>query len=599
MSKEKKNKIIKIVVTSVILILFVWFFIVYPLIYFNKNEKKLEKAAKHYFEINYTQLPEKDEVKTLSFSQLSNEKYIDDLYVPYSKKVCSVSDSWVKVRKEGDGYKYYVYLKCGYLSSAVDHTGPEITLNGDSEVIVDKGQPYQDKGVKSVYDKVDKELSKDTVEIKNSGIDTSKLGTYKITYTAYDSLDNETTVERIVKVVQKLSGVVNLDTEKRGYYVGTPSNNYLKLSGMLFRIVGVNNDGSVRIVSDEDIANVDYNGIQNWLDNYYYAHLSDKAKELLTTSTFCNDRLTNTDLTTTECSTKGTKQKVGILSAEDYAKSLQNGNSYLYNNSIVWLYNDKSDKEAWTSRINYVNTSAKYMEFDKNYSFGVRPVLTIKKDTLIKGGSGSKDDPYTLGDLEVAKSNDKLNTRIAGEYVNYGGYDFRIIEKAGDGTTKVILNDILHIGNDQPIASYPETQEVTIYNPKEKGNVGYIIESQTPNYLKTDFFVKHEIEVPIYKNFALYGKAESTKKYTVRFAAPSVNEMFSANGEGLRSHSYWLRDSSKTANRKYLVADAGIVYYEKQYGNTQAYIRIVGYIKKGAIILDGKGTKEEPYVLVK
>lgn len=599
MNKEKKGKIIRIVVTSVIVLLFIWFFIGYPLLHFHRNEKALRKAAAHYFEINYTKLPEKDEVKTLSLVDLINEKYLNDLYGPYSKKVCSAKDSWVKVRKEGDGYQYYVYLKCGYLSSAVDHTGPEITLNGDLEVTLDKGQPYTDKGVKGVYDKVDKELSREKVEIRGDKIDTSKLGTYKVTYTAYDSLDNKTTVERVVKVVQKLNGVVNRDTEKRGYYTGNPTNNYIKLSSMLFRIVGVNNDGSVRIVSAEDIANVDYKGIQSWLDNYYYAHLTDKAKELLVESTFCNDRLTNTDLTTTECSTKGTKQKVGILSAEDYAKSLQDGSSYLYSDTIVWLYNDKNDKEAWTSRLYYVGTDAKYMEFDKNYSFGVRPVLTIKKDTLIKGGEGTINDPYTLGDLEVARVEDKLNTRVSGEYVNYGGYDFRIMERASDGTTKVILDDVLHINNTTPEISYATKKDVVFYNPKETGNIGYIIEHHTPTYLKTDVFSKHEIEVPIYKDYANYGKIDTTKKYQVRFSAPSVHEMFSAKGENMVSHSYWLRDSSKKANRKYLVADAGVVYYDLQLQNTEAGIRIVAYIKKNATILDGEGTKDKPYTLVK
>ena len=128
--KEKKGRMIKIVVAVAIIVLFVWFFIIYPWGYFNKNENKLKEAAKHYFEINYRELPENNEIKTLSLSELSKQKYIDDLFVPYTKNVCSVNDSWVKVRKEGDSYKYYTYLKCGYLSSGVDHTGPEINMNG-------------------------------------------------------------------------------------------------------------------------------------------------------------------------------------------------------------------------------------------------------------------------------------------------------------------------------------------------------------------------------------------------------------------------------------------------------------------------------------
>jgi len=596
MSKEKRGKIIKIVVTCVIAVLFIVVFFVYPLGYFNKNENKMKNATKHYFEVNYRELPEKDEVKTLTLSDLSKEKYIDDLYVPYTKNTCSVNDSWVKVRREGDGYQYYVYLKCGYLSSSVDHTGPEITLNGDSEIVLDKGEPYQEKGVKSVYDKVDKDMKIDSVTIQNSNINTNKLGTYKITYTAYDSLDNKTTVERVVKVVQKLSGVVTKDTGKKGYYTGVGVNNYLKLSGMLFRIVGMNNDGSVRIVAVEDIAHVDYNSIQDWLDNYYYAHLTDKAKELLVEDTFCSDRLATTDLTTTECSNDKKRKKVGILSAEDYAKTVENGNSYLYGNSIVWLANDKDDKEAWATKDGFEVRETKYKSFNKNISWVVHPVLTIKKDTLIKGGEGTEEDPYTLGDLTVAKSNDKLNTRITGEYVTYGGYDFRIIETMADGSTKVIAQDILR--NDGEKLEASEEGNVQIYNPKKKGTIGYMIENLTPTYMKTDLFVKHEIEVPIYKDRAIYGKAESTKKYQVKFAAPLMHEMFSG-GDSLAYSSYWLRDSSKTAKRKFLVSNIGNVYEIKFDYDYNGGFRVVAHINKNATILDGDGTEEEPYTLVK
>ncbi len=597
MTKEKKEKIIKIAVTSIIAVLFIWFFFIYPFAYFKGNENKLEKAAKHYYEINYQQLPERDEVRTVSLSELGQQKYIEDLYIPYTSTVCSVDDSWVKVRKEGDGYRYYVYLKCGYLNSSVDHIGPEIKLKGESEITVTKGSKYKELGVESVYDKVDGQMKTSDVIIDKHDLDTSKLGTYKVTYTAYDSMDNETIVERTVKVVQSLSGIVENDTNKKGYYVGEVDNNYLRLSGMLFRIVNANNDGSVRIVADEDVASIDYNSIQNWLNNYYYAHLTEDAKSFLVDSTFCQDQLNQADLTTTECSDGGKKQKVGILSVEDYAKSMAAGNSYLFTHSMVWLANDKDDKQAWTARDWYVNTDAKYMEFSKNYSMGVRPVLTIKKDTLIKGGKGTLGNPYVLGDLTPAKSNDKLNTRYTGEYVEYGGYLFRILEANMSGTTKVILDGTLEMDDQTTQISYPANKEVAIYNPKQKGNVGYQIEHLAANYIKTDIFTKQEIEVPIYKDNAKYGKPAETKKYKVTFAAPSMHELFASEIVYSDKEPYWLRDSSQEVGRRFAVSDTGDVYYDKKY-DMEAGIRVIAQMKKSAVILDGKGTKDDPYTLV-
>ncbi len=61
---------------------------------------------------------------------------------------------------------------------------------------------FTDPGIFNVRDATDGELKIDDVYIKGS-VNTNKIGTYEITYTAYDSLENETTVTRTVRVVKK------------------------------------------------------------------------------------------------------------------------------------------------------------------------------------------------------------------------------------------------------------------------------------------------------------------------------------------------------------------------------------------------------------
>ena len=70
-----------------------------------------------------------------------------------------------KVRQEDGEYKYYTYLKCGAISSIVDHDGPKITLNGDDEITIDKGDKYKELGVKSVVDNSDGKLDVNDVVI--------------------------------------------------------------------------------------------------------------------------------------------------------------------------------------------------------------------------------------------------------------------------------------------------------------------------------------------------------------------------------------------------------------------------------------------------
>ena len=111
-----KNKFIvkiKVLICVVIVLLFIWFLVISPMITFHSNEEKLEKAARRYFELNSDKLPIGERVKTLSLSDLYKGSYLDsDFKVPYSGKMCSVEKSWVKVKNNNGEYKYYIYLDC-------------------------------------------------------------------------------------------------------------------------------------------------------------------------------------------------------------------------------------------------------------------------------------------------------------------------------------------------------------------------------------------------------------------------------------------------------------------------------------------------------
>lgn len=81
----------------------------------------------------------------------------------------------------------------------VDNVKPEITLNGDNPMKIEKGDPFKDPGAKAT-DNVDGDL---TDQIKTSGnVDNDKLGEYKLTYFVKDSSGNEATTTRIVNVVE-------------------------------------------------------------------------------------------------------------------------------------------------------------------------------------------------------------------------------------------------------------------------------------------------------------------------------------------------------------------------------------------------------------
>ena len=86
-----------------------------------------------------------------------------------------------------------------------------------------------------------------------------------------DALGNKTVLKRKINVVQKINNTVNREA-KGSYFKGDNPNNYIYISGQTFRILGVDGDLAY-LTTDYDIANVNYDGIENWLNEVYYEHL--------------------------------------------------------------------------------------------------------------------------------------------------------------------------------------------------------------------------------------------------------------------------------------------------------------------------------------
>ena len=588
MDNKVKGKI-KLLITLAIVAVFVWFVILGPKLSFRSDEKMMEEAAKRYYEINSDKLPTGTRIKTLTLQDLYRGGFIDkDIYLPYSKEPCSLTESWVKTRQENGSYKYYVYLQCGALKSNVDHTGPVIILNGEDEITINKGDKYEEPGVKKVSDNQDGTIDVNKVTIDSSKVDTKKIGTYEVTYTISDSFNNKTEKVRKVNVIETLSNIVDKNT-KGGTYQGEVNNNYVILSGIEYRIIGRDENNNIKLVSDKDISNVNYSGIDKWLD-YFYDNITSEAKKYIVKSDYCNDKVDNKKIDTYKsCKDKVKNKYVYILSAKEMNESIdENGNSYLLPSTISWLSNTSGDKTAYTTRNGFDGTSSTFYEFDKKYNFGVRPVITIKGDSLIKGGNGSKDNPYTFKEVKSGKADELLNTRHSGEYISYSNRVFRIIGIDSDSTIKVISNDV--------ILEDIKSSDTSIYNPKQKGNIGYIINQQINSKINTDYFVNKEIEVPIYKDVANYKKEVKTNKYKVKVAAPNTYELFSAkNTEG----GYWLLNSSQNKVRKNIVSNIGVIYYSDIEMNVSSGARIVGYLNAKCKIVAGSGTEKDPYKITK
>ena len=588
MDNNKIKKIITIGLFIALILGLVWFMVIYPLVDFSEKEKTVLDASKKYYEKNSNLLPDEGDMSTVSLRTLLSQKYISTMKSTYGRKYCNVDNSWVKVKRKNGDYNYYVYLECGNMKSTIDHEGPVIKLSGDKEIEIEKDSEFKDPGIDSVYDDTDGKMNIKDVKITGK-VNTSKIGTYKIKYSAVDSFENTNTEERVVKVVQTLDKLVKKNTADDNLYKGIVINNYIEFSNMLFRIVGLNSDGSVKIVSDDVLGAVNYKDIDTWLNDYFYEHLTDQAKKYMVKEKFCSSKISSdkTKAVTKQCDSTS-KNYVGLLSLNDYNNSKEQEFSYLYPESLSWTSDYVDDKNAWATRNDGISSG--YHSLSNKYNFGVNPVVNLKKGIKLTDGDGTIYNPYKFASVKTAKAGDKINTRYSGEYVKYADRIYRIIE-VDDDYTKVI--SMFTLGER---VSTIKGNKIT-YNPTEKGNVGYYIENSVSKKVKTDIFVKRKINVSIYNSDATYSGKKTTKEYSVKLAAPSMYELYSG-AMGSHNNGYWLRDSSNKEKFAYIVSPIDVIYYSIDVP-LEADVRFTAYIGKNVTVLSGKGTQNDPYVLNK
>jgi len=600
---QKKHSGLKIFVVVAIILAFVWFLVISPMITFKSNEKKIIDAAESYYEYYSSELPTGERVKTLSLSALYDKSYLkENLFAPISNKACSVEKSWVKVKRVGGHYKYYVYLDCGAIKSNIDHKGPVVTLAGDETITVSLDGKFKDPGVKSVVDDNDGKIDPNSVKVKGK-VDTTKVGTYELEYVAYDSLMNQGSVKRTIKVVKLLKDYVKKDLKGEDYFTGEPENNYVRLSNMYFRIIGLDKNDNVILTAEEDVANVSYDKLEKWLDEVYIPHFTKSAKKYLVKSKFCKMKVTDAEQQIEKCTSYTDKRYAYVPSIMDVQRAQKGEDNFLKPHTISWTADSSSSKEAYVTRkiFYYEENTLNFIKVNSDFNYGVKPKIIIKGDSLLTGGDGTHDDPYSFGEVKNPKGGELLNKRYPGEYITINGFEWRIIDTLEDGTTKVISDDTLGNLEDRPMTyTNPEDAKLT-FNPKDKENYGYYVNNKASKYIDTVLLTMHEVEAPVYKANSSYGEETKINKYRLKISPPNMYDMFSAQSTiraGSKSHSYWLINSSTSSDRYCgVITDIGVALNEpiEKYG--MYGVRAVGYIKEGTVISSGNGTYSSPYKL--
>ena len=219
---------------------------------------------------------------------------------------------------------------------------------------------------------------------------------------------------------------------------GDVNNNYVSLNNILFRIMRINGDGSVRLISNNNaltsafrskIDNQEYgnNAVLSKstalekLNSWYSSNLSN-IDNYIVTSKFCNEnayyletidgkffnsyqRILNDNAPSLKCSGTMEESKIGLINVDEvrYTGSSSNTtfeNYYLINiDDSVGFYTLSGSQVVYNYNVvdNFaVTTEGKLVADSKTTSnLGLRPVISLDKNVVVNG-NGTLDNPYKL-----------------------------------------------------------------------------------------------------------------------------------------------------------------------------------------------------------
>ena len=234
------------------------------------------------------------------------------------------------------------------------------------------------------------------------------------------------------------------------YIKGASTSNYVWYNGFMWRIMGINSDGTVRLITDENVATIDYGAansgltyetnegyIHDWLNEYFYNSLNSTKSIIKKGAYFCSETTNSTILTEgRQTCTSGSEitTKIGLISIDEYLLS-NTSSSYLNIRQSSWTMTPYSTSYDWNVYFN-----GKAHNHNVTYEYGVRPVINVSSDATITSGDGSARDFFVLGEDKTISVTGVLSEKAtSGEYVNLEGHTYRVVSKDSDGV-KLILD---------------------------------------------------------------------------------------------------------------------------------------------------------------
>ena len=379
-----------------------------------------------------------------------------------------------------------------------------------------------------------------------------------------------------------------LHQDSNGYYFkGNITNNYVLFANRLFRVIRVNNDNSIKMVSESYAASFMWGDSSPYQESNLYNWLTKTSKEY---SGIYYDTIPNVEkvLSKTKYSEdilNGEKVKDGSKKGSEYVTTLgvkdyvlANGkSSYLNNGSVFFLLGLSNDDENL-----YIEDDGSIQKCDNLEGYGVRPVITLKKNIEVTTGDGTAQNPYVVAYGEEKTAID--------QYVKLGNDIWKIYSDK-NGVLKLYKNEYIVDNNQEFLSSYSDTN--SIFDLKDKKNIAYYLNNVYYNSLVyAPFLLDSEYYIGEISDDAGYDYTNIYKEKVV--CKVGLLNIFDYNPASSLNNFFYLNTTSLVGSMEYNRSSNGILG-EVDVRELRHVVPTISIQKN--MIKSGNGTLSEPYVL--
>lgn len=379
-----------------------------------------------------------------------------------------------------------------------------------------------------------------------------------------------------------------LHQDKEGYYFkGKVGNNYVKFANRVFRIVRINNDNSIKLVSEDNASSFmwgddpSYNksNLHEWLtktkndySGVYYDTIPNPKKFLVKTK-YTEDKLQEEKVASSD---KKYSDYITSLTLDDYIMA-SGKNSYLNNNKYFWIIGHDNDNMNL-----YIDEDGS-IESGTNYeSYGIKAVITLKKNIKIEKGDGTVENPYIIDQGK--------DTNYVDQYIKLKDDIWKIYQDK-DNVLKLSLNGYIKGKNGEYLSIYSKT--TSEFDPLNRYNIAYYLNktyySNLPynNIILESTFATGEISNETGLSYA------NIYKDTVKNKVGLLN-IFDYNTNNYLDNYYYINTTSTVGSMAYVYNNLGLLSEEKV--TEPKHVVPTISISKDQV-KGGDGTLENPYVV--